>query len=126
MTSQSSSSRLRIALVALALLLGLALLVIQLVRWQVVQRDEFGPATGLFGQTLGGRSASATAADGAAKSPDRGAIIDINGVPLAFDTYQWEIWIEPRLFDVLAAIQIGIGDANGAPLPLVLTSGCRS
>lgn len=97
MTSQSSSSRLRIALVALALLLGLALLVIQLVRWQVVQRDEFGPATGLFGQTLGGRSASATAADGAAKSPDRGAIIDINGVPLAFDTYQWEIWIEPRL-----------------------------
>ncbi len=36
------------------------------------------------------------------------------------------IWIEPRLFDALAAIQVGIGRANGALLPLVLTSGCRS
>ncbi|WP_333822977.1 YcbK family protein [Pinisolibacter sp.] len=36
------------------------------------------------------------------------------------------IWIEPRLFDALAAIQTGIGRANGALLPLVLTSGCRS
>jgi uncharacterized protein YcbK (DUF882 family) len=56
---------------------------------------------------------------------DRGALLDLS--------WLWRdnedgraIWIEPRLFDVLAAMQTGIGRANGAILPLVLTSGCRS
>lgn len=96
MTSQTSSSRLRILAVALALLLGLTLLAMQLLRWQVVQRGEFQPATGLFGQPSGRAAAAAPASD-QTKSQDRGAIVDINGVPLAFDTHQWEIWIEPRL-----------------------------
>jgi cell division protein FtsI/penicillin-binding protein 2 len=95
-TSQTSSSRLRILAVALALLLGLTLLAMQLLRWQVVQRGEFQPATGLFGQPSGRAAAAAPASD-QTKSQDRGAIVDINGVPLAFDTHQWEIWIEPRL-----------------------------
>ncbi len=96
MTSQTPSPRLRIVVVALALLVGLAMLVIQLARWQVVQRDEFEPATGLFGQPTG-RVAAAALASQPVKSQDRGTITDSNGVPLAFDTHQWEIWIEPRL-----------------------------
>lgn len=96
MTSQTSSSRLRILVVALALLVGLVLLVAQLLRWQVVQRNAFEPATGLFGQPTG-RVAAAAPANERARSQDRGAIVDINGAPLAFDTHQWEIWIEPRL-----------------------------
>jgi len=95
-TSQTSSSRLRILVVALALLVGLVLLVAQLLRWQVVQRNAFEPATGLFGQPTG-RVAAAAPANERARSQDRGAIVDINGAPLAFDTHQWEIWIEPRL-----------------------------
>ncbi len=79
----------RIALVALALLLGLVLLVTQLVRWQVVQRGEFAPSPGAGG--------SIAQASGQVRGQDRGAITDINGVPLAFDTYRWEIWVEPRL-----------------------------
>ncbi len=88
MTSRTSSPRTRIALVALALLLGLVLLVTQLVRWQVVQRNEFVPASG---------KGSVALASGQTRGQDRGAITDINGVPLAFDTFRWEVWIEPRL-----------------------------
>lgn len=56
---------------------------------------------------------------------DRGAVLELSW--MWRDTEDGRaIWIEPRLFDALAAIQIGIGEANGAPLPLVLTSGCRS
>ena len=36
-------------------------------------------------------------ASGHTRGQDRGAITDINGVPLAFDTFRWEVWIEPRL-----------------------------
>lgn len=88
MTPRTSTPRNRIALVALALLLGLVLLVTQLVRWQVVQRNEFVPASG---------KGSVALASGQTRGQDRGAITDINGVPLAFDTYRWEVWIEPRL-----------------------------
>ncbi len=88
MTPRPSIPRTRIVLVALALMLGLVLLVAQLVRWQVVQRSDFVPAT-------------STGAVAQASSPlrgqDRGTITDINGVPLAFDTFRWEVWIEPRL-----------------------------
>ncbi|MFZ2361460.1 MAG: penicillin-binding protein 2 [Anaerolineae bacterium] len=88
MTSRSSTPRARILLVALALLLGLVLLVAQLVRWQVVQRGDFVPAS-----TKG----SVAQASSPIRGQDRGAITDINGVPLAFDTFRWEVWIEPRL-----------------------------
>ncbi len=88
MTPRTSAPRTRIALVALALLLGLVLLVTQLVRWQVVQRSDFVPASG---------KGSVALASGQTRSQDRGTITDINGVPLAFDTYRWEVWIEPRL-----------------------------
>ena len=82
--------RVRILLVALAILLGLAVLVTQLVRWQVLQRSDFAPSTSM-------KDGSVALASGQVRGQDRGAITDINGVPLAFDTYQWEIWIEPRL-----------------------------
>jgi cell division protein FtsI/penicillin-binding protein 2 len=75
-------------LVALALLLGLALLVTQLVRWQVVQRSDFVPASG---------KGSVAQASGQTRGQDRGTITDVNGVPLAFDIYRWEVWVEPRL-----------------------------
>ncbi len=88
MTPRTSTPRTRIVLVALALLLGLVLLVAQLVRWQVVQRNDFVPAS-----TKG----SVAQASGPTRGQDRGAITDINGVPLAFDTFRWEVWIEPRL-----------------------------
>lgn len=88
MTSRSSTPRARILLVALALLLGLVLLVAQLVRWQVVQRGDFVPAS---------TNGSVAQASSPIRGQDRGAITDINGVPLAFDTFRWEVWIEPRL-----------------------------
>jgi cell division protein FtsI/penicillin-binding protein 2 len=88
MTPRTSSSQSRIALVALVLLLGLVLLVTQLVRWQVVQRSDFAPASG---------KGAVAQASGQTRSYDRGTITDINGVPLAFDIYRWEVWIEPRL-----------------------------
>ncbi len=92
MTPRSSTShlRVRILLVALAIVLGLAVLVTQLVRWQVLERSEFAPTSGM-------KDGAVALASGPARGQDRGAIADINGVPLAFDTYQWEIWIEPRL-----------------------------
>jgi cell division protein FtsI/penicillin-binding protein 2 len=88
-TPKTSSPRTRIALVALALLLGLALLVTQLVRWQVVQRTEFAPSSS--------RGGSVAQASGQARGQDRGTITDIQGVPLAFDVFQWEVSVEPRL-----------------------------
>lgn len=89
MTPRTTPPRTRIALVALALLLGLALLATQLVRWQLVQRGDFMPAPG--------KTASAASETWQARGLDRGTITDINGVPLAFDTYRWEVWVEPRL-----------------------------
>lgn len=89
MISRTSPPRTRVALIALALLLSFILLVTQLVRWQVVQRSDFVPTPG--------RSAEAAPATGQASGLDRGTITDINGVPLAFDTYRWEVWVEPKL-----------------------------
>lgn len=88
MNTRTSPPRRRVIVVAIILLLGLALLVSQLVRWQIVQRAEIAPSLG--------RSIAA-ASGSAAQSPDRGAIVDINGAPLALDTYQWELWVEPRV-----------------------------
>ena len=36
------------------------------------------------------------------------------------------VWIEPRLFDLVAAVQAGMSQVHGGPLPLVLTSGYRT
>jgi cell division protein FtsI/penicillin-binding protein 2 len=69
-------------------LLGLALLVTQLVRWQIVQRSDFVPAAS---------QGSVALASGPIRGQDRGTITDIEGVPLAFDTYRWEVWVEPSL-----------------------------
>ena len=88
MNTRTSLPRRRVAIVAILLLLGLALLVTQLVRWQIVQRSEVAPSTG--------RGVAAASSD-AGQGLDRGAIVDINGVPLALDTHQWEIWVEPRV-----------------------------
>lgn len=84
MTPRVSSSRIRMALVVAALLLALLVLIIQLVRWQIVDRSEFA----------GGSAAEAASA---VRGPNRGTITDIRGVPLALDTYRWEVWIEPNL-----------------------------
>ncbi len=90
MSPRTSPPHRRIILVAFVLLLGLALLVTQLVRWQVVRRGEFVPSTS--------RSAAAAAPAGrTVRGFDRGAIVDINGEPLAIDTYRWEVWVEPRV-----------------------------
>lgn len=89
MISRTSPPRVRVALIAFVLLLGFFLLVTQLVRWQVVQRSKFVPATA--------GSAEAASALDHARGLDRGTITDINGVPLAFDTYRWEVWVEPHL-----------------------------
>ncbi len=36
------------------------------------------------------------------------------------------VWIEPRLFDLVAAVQASMSQVHGAALPLVLTSGYRT
>jgi uncharacterized protein YcbK (DUF882 family) len=36
------------------------------------------------------------------------------------------VWIEPRLFDLLAAVQTSMSSIHGAPIPLMLTSGYRT
>ncbi|RYB01867.1 YcbK family protein [Lichenibacterium ramalinae] len=36
------------------------------------------------------------------------------------------VWIEPRLFDLVAAVQSGMSLVHGGPLPLVLLSGYRT
>lgn len=84
MTPRVSSSRIRMALVVTALLLALLVLVIQLVRWQILEHSK----------TAQGSVAEASSA---VRGPNRGTITDIRGVPLALDTYRWEIWIEPSL-----------------------------
>lgn len=84
MTPRVSSSRIRMALVVTALLLALLVLVIQLVRWQILE----------YSKTAEGSAAEASSA---VRGPNRGTITDIRGVPLALDTYRWEIWIEPDL-----------------------------
>lgn len=89
MISRTSPPRTRVALIALALLLGFILLVTQLIRWQVLQRSDFVPSPG--------KSAQAAPAAALSSGLDRGTITDANGVPLAFDTYRWEVWVEPQL-----------------------------
>lgn len=36
------------------------------------------------------------------------------------------VWIEPRLFDLLSAVQSAMSAVHGGPLPIVLTSGYRT
>lgn len=36
------------------------------------------------------------------------------------------VWMEPRLFDLMAGVQSGLSAARGAPVPLIVTSGYRT
>lgn len=83
MAQRPSTPRFRIALIALALLLGFLALVTQLLRLQMVERDTLGA------------SPADQAPSAPVANPNRGAIVDINGAPLAFDLFRWEIWVEP-------------------------------
>ncbi len=95
MTPLSLSPKTRIWIIAAVLLIGFALLIAQLVRWQVVDRSRLLP------------DASAQApAGGIARGPERGAILDTSGEPLAFDTFRWEIWLEPWLVDQERAVEL--------------------
>lgn len=83
MTAQTTTARIRIFLVAFVLLTGFLILTAQLLRWQVLHRQEVLPkeSAGLSGVYQRG--------------PDRGTIIDRHGQPLAIDIYRWEVWVEP-------------------------------
>ena len=89
MTTKPSVPTWRILTVAVAIFVGFLLLIVQLVRWQVVQRGEFLPESGI--------PASSTGRNVPARGPERGAIVDSNGAPFAFDSFHWEIWVEPWL-----------------------------
>ncbi len=89
MATKPSVPTWRILTVAAAISVGFLLLIIQLVRWQVVQRNEFLPEPGIPANTSGKNLPL--------RGPERGAIVDIHGVPLAFDSFHWEIWVEPWL-----------------------------
>lgn len=39
---------------------------------------------------------------------------------------QQAVWVEPRLFDLLSAVQSAMSEVHGGPLPIVLTSGYRT
>lgn len=89
MATKPSVPTWRILTVAAAISVGFLLLVVQLIRWQVVQRAEFLPEPGVPANQSGKNLSS--------RGPERGAIVDIHGVPLAFDSFQWEVWVEPWL-----------------------------
>ena len=84
-------SRWRIAVVAVVLFLAFFLLIAQLVRWMVID-PAFPPEP----------ETPAEASDRYQRRPERGMILDIQGELLAFDTYTWEVWVEPRLVSVPA------------------------
>lgn len=98
MNAKPSPARTRIAVVAVLLLLGFLLLIVQLVRWTVLARDVYRPQSdlppGLVSNTGSARQARLTSR---AVGNERGVIVDQQGVPLAIDRYRWEVWVEPRL-----------------------------
>ena len=89
MTAKPSPPRIRIAVVAAALLLAFLLLVVQLFRWTLFAPDAYQPASHL--------PADLASTAGRPRGDERGAIVDQHGVPLAIDRYRWEIWVEPHL-----------------------------
>lgn len=86
--NQAFISQNRIAVVAIALLLGFSLLVVQLFRWTVFARDEYRPELHL--------PADLAHTAGRPRGDERGVIVDQHGVPLAIDRFRWEVWVEPN------------------------------
>lgn len=79
--------RYRIGLVAMVLLVGFLLLIAQLIRWQVLDRDRVLPPQ------------ASAATESQKRGPQRGTVVERHGQPLALDTYRWEIWAQPSLVD---------------------------
>jgi cell division protein FtsI/penicillin-binding protein 2 len=71
----------------MVLLVGFLLLIAQLVRWQVLDRDRVLPPQ------------ASAAAEPKKRGPQRGTVVERHGQPLALDTYRWEIWAQPSLVD---------------------------
>lgn len=99
MTAKPSPPRIRIAVVAVALLLGFLLLVFQLFRWTLFAPDEYQPASHL--------PADLAQTAGKPRGNERGVIVDQHGVPLAIDRFRWEVWVEPRLVPRGSEIELG-------------------
>ncbi|MCB0201054.1 MAG: penicillin-binding protein 2 [Anaerolineae bacterium] len=99
MTTKPSSPRIRIAVVAIALLLGFSLLVVQLFRWTVFARDEYRPESHL--------PADLAHTAGRPRGDERGVIVDQHGVPLAIDRFRWEVWVEPNLVPRGTEVELG-------------------
>ncbi|MEA3335626.1 MAG: penicillin-binding protein 2 [Chloroflexota bacterium] len=87
MAGRDDHPQVRIAIIAFALFLGFLVLMVQLVRWAVVQPSPLGRGSEPHEQAL----------VAAGRGEQRGMIVDRFGEPLAFDTFRWEIWVEPRL-----------------------------
>ena len=87
MSAKPSSPRIRIAVVAIAILLAFLLLVVQLFRWTVFARDDYRPKSHL--------PSDLAHTAGQPRGDERGVILDQHGVPLAIDRFRWEVWVEP-------------------------------
>lgn len=85
MESRKQPPKYRILLVATVLLAAFVLLIVQLIRWQVLDRDRVLPPQA-SAPTVSQR-----------RGPQRGTILERSGQPLALDTYRWEIWVQPSL-----------------------------
>lgn len=89
MTAKPSSPRIRIAVVAIAILLGFLLLVVQLFRWTLFAPEAYRQESHL--------PADLAHTAGRPRGDERGVIVDQHGVPLAIDRYRWEVWVEPNI-----------------------------
>lgn len=97
----------RILTVAVAFLAAFLVLMVQLVRWQLVDRKGLIPA-------------AAAASIDPLVSRQRGTIVDRNGEPLAMDIYRWEIWVEPKLVSPgrAEALSLKLAEALGPLLTM--------
>ena len=59
-------------------------------------------------------------------SYDRAAIMQLSWFMRDVGDHGHAVWMEPRLFDLLAGVQHGMSAVAGAPVPLVVTSGYRT
>lgn len=60
------------------------------------------------------------------ESYDRAAIMQLSWFMRDVGDHGQAVWMEPRLFDLLAGVQGGMSKVAGAPVPLVVTSGYRT
>lgn len=99
MSAKPSSPRIRIAVVAIAILLGFLLLVVQLFRWTLFAPDVYRPESHL--------PADLAHTAGRPRGDERGVIVDQHGVPLAIDRFRWEVWVEPNIVPRGQEIELG-------------------